>query len=1043
MGRSGRLLGALCAGGLLLAAARAEAYVVGTDGNGHELKWASPNVTYRVNTASGPTGALTGIQAAFSTWTDVSTSSIAFLYGGTTAKTSADYGKLDGENIVVFGPMTNVNIVAQNSFFYYTTGEVIESDIIYNTQQAWATDGSAGKFDVWNVGAHELGHALVLSDLYAAGDAAKTMYGYSSAGETKKRDLDPDDIAGAFHLYPELNPTPGAFSKSAPANGASGQAPGPTLSWAASTGATSYEYCYDTTSDGACGNSWVSTGGATSVALAGLTPGATYSWQVRAVNANGPTYANAGAWWSFTVAPLPGAFAKSSPLDTASGQATVPTLQWGASSSAAAYEYCYDTTDDDLCGGFWNSPGNVTSVAVGPLAPGQTYFWQVRAVNATGTTYANAGAWWSFTVLPVPGPFAKSAPANGASGPANGQTLQWGASSNAVSYAYCVDTTNDNACSGGWTANGVATSVVLGGLATGTTYYWQVRAANWSGEAIADGGTWWSFTTVAPPGSFAKSGPANVATGVATDPTLSWGASAGATSYEYCYDTTNDAVCGGTWTGTGAATNASLSGLAFGTTYYWQVRATGVGGTTTADGGAWWRFTTVVGPPGAFGKAAPAAAATGVSLSPTLQWEASDGATAYEYCCDTTDDGACGGSWTAAGTATSVAIGPLAAGTAYFWQVRATNAGGTTAADGGVWRSFTTVAGGQGWTFAWDDLFGGAAGADDAGYDVAVDAAGNAYVVGSTWVDGFERENVLLRAYAPDGTVLLDVTYDGGNWAQDVGRGVAVDPGDGSIYVAGWTSTYLQGKNVLLLKYSAAGALLWARTYDGWSGSQDLGFGVALDADGNVYVAGTTVVTGRSYDVFLRKCASDGEALWTQVFDGGGKGVDVAYRVRVAGDLVLAAGATQVAGHGYDAALWAFGRDGVFQGYRSFDGEDHGDDFGYGLDVSSGMILLGGATTVAGRGLDTLGLVYDLDGTLTGRLAFAGDTTGDDVALGIAYSPVDATVYVVGSGGNALPGTGRGIVIDGDRSAFLTGDYPAPGAGRNLFTRRYEYLAPP
>ena len=57
-------------------------------------------------------------------------------------------------------------------------------------------------------------------------------------------------------------------------------------------------------------------------------------------------------------------------------------------------------------------------------------------------------------------------------------------------------------------------------------------------------------------------------------------------------DTTNNATCDGSWTTTGTAQTAALSGLVAGTTYYWQVRGVNGNGTTTADGGAWWSFTT-------------------------------------------------------------------------------------------------------------------------------------------------------------------------------------------------------------------------------------------------------------------------------------------------------------------------------------------------------------------------------------------------------------------------------------------------------------------
>ncbi len=59
--------------------------------------------------------------------------------------------------------------------------------------------------DIQNIGTHEIGHFMGLSDLYSAGDSEKTMYGYGSAGETKKRTLDSDDELGLSYLYPAYN----------------------------------------------------------------------------------------------------------------------------------------------------------------------------------------------------------------------------------------------------------------------------------------------------------------------------------------------------------------------------------------------------------------------------------------------------------------------------------------------------------------------------------------------------------------------------------------------------------------------------------------------------------------------------------------------------------------------------------------------------------------------------------------------------------------------------------------------------------------------
>jgi len=54
---------------------------------------------------------------------------------------------------------------------------------------------------------------------------------------------------------------------------------------------------------------------------------------------------------------------------------------------------------------------------------------------------------------------------------------------------------------------------------------------------------------------------ANSATSRPTTLTLSWGGSSGATSYEHCYDTTNDNACNGAWVSTGTSKSAAISSL--------------------------------------------------------------------------------------------------------------------------------------------------------------------------------------------------------------------------------------------------------------------------------------------------------------------------------------------------------------------------------------------------------------------------------------------------------------------------------------------------
>jgi hypothetical protein len=117
-------------------------------------------------------------------------------------------------------------------------------------------------------------------------------------------------------------------------------------------------------------------------------------YEVSAYNANGES--QHASWIQGTT--LPCAFGKTSPTDAALNQLLSVTLGWAASNGATSYEYCYDTTNDNACSN-WVSNDASTSATLSGLSPATTYYWQVRAIDAGGTTYANGSVtvFWSFT----------------------------------------------------------------------------------------------------------------------------------------------------------------------------------------------------------------------------------------------------------------------------------------------------------------------------------------------------------------------------------------------------------------------------------------------------------------------------------------------------------------------------------------------------------------------------------------------------------------------------------------------------------------------
>lgn len=164
------------------------------------------------------------------------------------------------------------------------------------------------------------------------------------------------------------------------------------LGWNAAVGATSYEYCI-ALSAAAC-ISWTNTGSATTASISGLSHGATYYWQVRARNDVGTTLANSSALWQFTVALAPTSFAKTAPANNATNQKTSLVLSWAASTRATSYEYCIALTTANCTN--WKSTASARTATISGLLKGKSYYWQVRAKNAGGTTLSTS-TFWKFT----------------------------------------------------------------------------------------------------------------------------------------------------------------------------------------------------------------------------------------------------------------------------------------------------------------------------------------------------------------------------------------------------------------------------------------------------------------------------------------------------------------------------------------------------------------------------------------------------------------------------------------------------------------------
>lgn len=324
----------------------------------------------------------------------------------------------------------------------------------------------------------------------------------------------------------------------------------------------------------------------------------TYYWRVDVVNEGGTLK---GDTWSFTVFPGPSQVIGHSPADLATEIDPFDvTISWAASTGDGAITYdAYFGTDESAVingtGGTQQSNQSGTSIDVGDLDVGTTYYWRVNSLNAAATT---TGDTVEFTTLNVPPQSEGPNPLDGATGILPNKILVWDDSIGGGTIVYHVyfgtnETDVTNGTGGTSKGSQSGTSYEPGLMEEFTTYYWRIDVENEAGLTTGDV---WEFATaeavdIPEPSQAENPSPSDNATELGLNITLMWDAGSGIGSIfnnVYLGTSPNDLDMRSNFQ---AATSYSIpEQLQGGTTYYWRVdSADTFGGVTT---GEVWSFTT-------------------------------------------------------------------------------------------------------------------------------------------------------------------------------------------------------------------------------------------------------------------------------------------------------------------------------------------------------------------------------------------------------------------------------------------------------------------
>jgi hypothetical protein len=286
---------------------------------------------------------------------------------------------------------------------------------------------------------------------------------------------------------------------------------------------------------------------------------------------------------------------------------------------------------------------------------------------------------------------------------------------------------------------------------------------------------------------------------------------------------------------------------------------------------------------------------------------------------------------------------------------------------------------------------------------VAVDTDGNIAVAGEIRVDKDINDwDMWIALYDPDGTELWTDGYVGPAAGIDVSEGVVFD-GGGNVVVVGRTETAAETDDAWMRKLDPVGTELWTQTYNGPGDSHDvyyavtilgddiitvgcemaesgyyetrivahdpdgvelwsvnevneqdanvLGYGVALDDEGNIHVTGRTV-NGFDYDVWVAKYAPQGQPIWLATWDGASSDTDSGNDIIVADTgNVFIAGTTAFTDQLNNILAGSWDGDGNERWFDSYDGELSLGDSGSGVALDAdGFVYVVGGETVMGQG---------------------------------------------------------------------------------------------
>lgn len=289
----------------------------------------------------------------------------------------------------------------------------------------------------------------------------------------------------------------------------------------------------------------------------------------------------------------------------------------------------------------------------------------------------------------------------------------------------------------------------------------------------------------------------------------------------------------------------------------------------------------------------------------------------------------------------------------------------------------------------WVQRYNGPANYVDIPRSVKLDSSGNVYVTGDCY--NTNHSDCITLKYNSAGDLLWVRIFNRNDNYSEAPFSLAVD-GSGNVYITGYSSGGNSGDDITTIKYNASGTQQWVRYYNGPANWTDIGYSIAVDESGNVYVAGNSMNNGTADDCVILKYNSYGVQQWVKRYNGPGNYSDAALFIAIDSfSNIYVTGYSWGIGTGAGIITIKYDLNGNSLWVRRY---ESGSGTALALDGSGNVYVSGSSTRISAKSDITI-LKYNSSGLLQWIQNYDGPANGDDIAFSMAVD-CSGNSYVTG-----------------------------------------------